>query len=266
MKYFDAAGHRLVFIEHGASPSHWDNLWNVENFEKIVRNGIKNRLMTKTTLKFIRPDKSKKVLDGGCGNGRFVHAFNTLGYDSYGVDYAPKTISKIKTIFPDLKVNIGDVRKLDFPNNYFDGYWSIGVIEHFYNGYDSVIKEAKRVIKSGGFLFITFPHLSILRKIKITLGCYRLFNEKITVQGKFYQFALDRRSVIKEIEKYDFTLIQTAPHAGMKGLKDEISFFKPLLQKIYDSHNIILRIIAYGISITFSWFSGHTVLLIFRKQ
>lgn len=265
MKYFDRQNNRLIFIGNEASPSHWDNQWDVENFEKIVKDGIKNRLITKTTLEFIHPDPSKKVLDGGCGNGQFVYAFDKLGYDSYGVDYAPKTVSKIKTIFPDLKVNINDVRKLDFPDNYFDGYWSIGVIEHFFDGYESILNEMARVIKPGGFLFITFPYLSPFRKIKAQLGYYSLFDEKTVGRENFYQFALDHHSVIKEIEKHHFTLVRTTPHAGTKGFKDEVAFLKPLLQRIYDSRNIFLKIINYGLSITLSRFSGHSILLVFRK-
>lgn len=266
MKYFDKAGNRLVFMEKKASPIFWDSLWNVKNFKKTVMNGIKNRLITKTTLKFILPDKSKKILEGGCGNGQFVYTFNKLGYNSYGIDYAPKTISKIKTVFPDLKVSVGDVRKLDFPDNYFDGYWSIGVIEHFFEGYESIISEMERVIKPGGFLFLTFPHLSILRKIKIKLGCYHIFDKKKFDREKFYQFALDNKSVAKEIQKYNFTLIQKTSYSGTKGLKDEISALKPLLQKIYDSRNIFLRIMNYGISVLISPFSGHSILLVFRKK
>lgn len=253
-------------MEKTSSPEYWDSRWDVKNFEKIVKNGIKERLIIKTTLKFVRPDKSKKILEGGCGNGQFVYAFNKLGYDSYGIDYAPKTISKIKTIFPELNVSIGDVRKLDFPNRYFDGYWSIGVIEHFFEGYKPIISEMERVIKPGGFLFITFPHLSILRKIKIKLGCYPLFDEKIIGQETFYQFALDHCHVIEEIKEYNFTLVKKTPYSGTKGFKDEISFLKPLLQKIYDSHNIFLRIINYGLSVVLAGFSGHITLLVLRKK
>jgi len=266
MKYFDKQNNRLVFVEKSASPDYWDSHWDIQNFKKIVENGIKNRLITKTTLKFIRPSKSKRVLEGGCGNGQFVYLFDKMGYDSYGIDYAPKTVAKIKTIFPDLKVSAGDVRKLDFADNYFDGYWSIGVIEHFFDGYESIISEMERIIKPGGFLFVIFPHLSILRKIKIKFGCYPIFDEKNADLKNFYQFAFDQRSVIKEIKKHDFTLVQTIHDNGIKGLKDEISLLKPSLQKLYDSRNILSRIINYGLSITLSAFSGHAILLVFRKQ
>ncbi len=266
MTYFDNKNNRLVFMGKNASPDFWDNQWDVKNFEKIIRNGKNNRLIIKTTTNFIHPDKSKRVLEAGCGNGQFVYAFDELGYDSYGIDYAPKTISRIKEIFFNLKVSVGDVRKIDFPDNYFDGYWSIGVIEHFYEGYIPIITELKRVIKPRGFLFISFPHLSLLRKIKIKLKCYPIFNNTILEKEEFYQFALDHNQIIEEMQNNNFVLLQKTPYSGTKGLKDEIAFLKPILQKIYDSKNIFVRIFNYGLSLILSRFSSHAILLVFRKK
>lgn len=265
-KYFDKRNNRLIFTDKVASPDFWDKQWNVDNFKETVKNGIKNRLITRTTKKYIHPAKLKRILEGGCGNGQFVYAFDKLGYDSYGVDYAGKTIQKINSIFPDLKITIGDVRKLNFPDNYFDGYWSIGVIEHFYGGYAPTIKEATRVIKSGGFLFITFPHLSLLRKIKIKFGYYPIFDNKILEKEKFYQFISDHKDVIKNIESHSFSLIEKNRFSGLKGLKDEISSFKFLLQKLYDSKNILIQIINYSFSLILSPISSHAILLVFRKK
>ncbi len=267
MKYFDKKNNRLVFTGKIASPDFWDNQWDVENFEKMVRKGGgKHNLVVKTTKKFIQPDKSKKILEGGCWNGQFVYAFDKLGYDAYGVDYAPKTVSKINNAFPELKVTVGDVRKLDFPDNYFDGYWSVGVIEHFLEGYLLITNEISRVLKPSGYLFITFPHMSILRKLKSKLGLYPVFDDKIIEKENFYQFALNYKKVIEKIEKNNFILLQKIPYSGTKGLKDEISFLQPVLQKIYDSKNIFLRIFNYGLSLISAKFSSHAILLVFRKN
>lgn len=264
-KYFDKLNNRLVFTGKIASPDFWDNVWDVKDLAKTIRGGIKNRLIVKTTKKYLTPDKSKKILEAGCGNGQFVHAFHSLGYDVYGVDYAAKTVSKTKSIFPELNITIGDVRNLDFPDNYFDGYWSVGVIEHFYDGYDPIINEMKRVLKPGGVLFISFPHMSILRKLKTLLGCYGTF-KNIPDSEEFYQFALDHEKVIAKLNAMGFLLLKKIPYSGTKGLKDEISFTKPVLQRIFDSKNILIRIINYGLSLTLARFSSHAILLVFRKK
>lgn len=266
MKYFDFSNYRLIQTGQNATPEYWDEQWEDKNLEKKIKSGLKNRLIIGTTKKYISPNPSKKILEGGCGNGQFVYAFSQLGYDSYGVDYAPNIISQIKNIFPDLKVSVGDVRKSDFPDNYFDGYWSIGVIEHFLEGYDTVISETSRVLKPEGFLFITFPHLSCLRKLKIKWGLYPGFNENQVKKEGFYQFLLSHTEVISKIEKSGFKLIEKRRFSGLKGLKDEVIILKPLLQRIYDAKNIIIKVINYSLSLILSPFSSHAILLVFRKK
>ncbi len=63
------------------------------------------------------------------------------GYQSAGVDFAKETIERVKEIIPKLDVRVGDVRDLQFPDNYLTGYWSLGVIEHFWDGYYDILEE-----------------------------------------------------------------------------------------------------------------------------
>lgn len=265
-KYLDTKNNRLVFTGKSAGPDFWDKAWDVENFKKVIEGGKNNRLVIGTTKKFLPAKSSPKILEAGCGNGQFVLAFHNLGYDAYGVDYADKTIAKTKSIFPELKISVQDVRKLEFPNDYFDAYWSVGVIEHFFNGYQEILEEIKRVVKPGGYAFISFPHMSLLRKLKVKLGLYPPFDEKILDKENFYQFALDHDKIIENIANSGFILEKKIPNDGTKGLKDEISFLKPPLQKIYSSRNFFLRVLNYSLSLLLAKFSSHAVLLVFRKK
>lgn len=264
-KYFDKENNRLIFNQQAASPTYWDEHWDMENFPESVKKGGRNRLIMSITKRYLPPQKNKKILEGGCGKGQLVYAFKELGYDAYGIDYAKRTVDKTNKLFPELKISFGDVRKTEFPDNFFDGYWSIGVIEHFFEGYASVIREMERIIKPGGFLFVAFPHFSLLRKLKVKLGLYPLFDANRNRED-FYEFVYDCGDVINEIEKYNFVNYKKIIYGGTKGLKDEVSFFHPLLQKIYDSNNIFLRILNYGSSVILSKFSSHSALLIFRKK
>ena len=265
-KYYDQKNNRLVFTGKTATPDYWDNQWDVEGFKKIIESGLKNRLIVNNTKKYVYPNKSKKILEAGCGNGQFVYALDRLGYDAYGVDYAEKTVARTKSLFPGLKITIQDVRKLDFPDNYFDAYWSIGVIEHFFEGYERILGEIHRVLAPGGYLFITFPHMSLLRRLKVKLRVYPPFQDGIIQKEEFYQFALDHDEVIKKFKQNGFVLRQKVPYSGTKGLKDEISIVRKFLQKVYDSKNILLRIFNYGLSVFSARLSSHAILLVFQKE
>lgn len=206
------------------------------------------------------------VLEGGCGKGEYVYLLTQAGYKCVGVDTAKNTVGEIRRAIPALDVRYGDVRKLDFPDNYFDGYWSLGVIEHFFSGFRSTLKEMARVIDPGGFLFITFPYMSPFRTIKAKLGLYptRRFKKQ---PRRFYQFALDHNKVVAKIEKAGFRLVAQKPFDGFKGLKDEIkilAFFLDLIGKL-TAKNIFFGGVRFIVDNIFVRFSGHIILLVFQR-
>lgn len=265
-KHFDPKNKRLIFFMDKSTPAFWDRHWKTKDFRSEVENGKRENLVSRTTRTYIAPRKDRRILEGGCGRGQYVYSLDASGYDAYGIDYAENTVKKTNELFPGLKIAIGDVEKLDFPDAYFDGYWSLGVIEHFWDGYDKITNEMGRIIKPGGFLFITFPYMSPLRKLKARLGMYPESHQHDHTIGNFYQFALDDGKVTKDLRRSGFRLIGRKPFDGVKGMKDEIGFLKPFLQKIYDGRNVALKVINMLISIMSSSFASHSILLIFRKD
>jgi len=263
MKYYDQIQKRIIMTGNKADSVFWEQHWNAENFKRQVENGVYNRLIKKITCKFLKP--GLKVLDGGCGVGQNVYGLESWHYEAYGVDFAKKTILLTKNLFPSLKVYFEDVRKMHFSDNFFDGYWSLGVIEHFWDGYDEVLKEARRIIKPNGFLFVTVPHLSYLRKIKIFFGYYpqSLFTKE---PADFYQFILNDREVIKNAQKHGFKLMAKKSYGAVKGIKDEVVFLGNILQKIYDGQNVVSKFLRFFISLFFDRATGHMILLIFKKE
>jgi ubiquinone/menaquinone biosynthesis C-methylase UbiE len=266
MKYFDKKNNRLVFEEKRATVEFWDNLWNISDFKNTILSGKNDFFVSRYTKKYIRPEKNKKILEGGCGKGNFVYSLSIKGYDSYGVDYAKETVKHINAVMPELNISSGNVECLNFSENFFDGYWSLGVIEHFFDGYGKISSEMKRVIKPGGYLFITFPYMSPIRKLKTKFNSYPKFEENKFNKENFYQFALDYKKVKSDLEKLGFKLIFKKPFDGIKGLKDEVRFIRYPLRQIYNSKKILLRILSAIISRLFSPFSSHCILLIFQKS
>jgi SAM-dependent methyltransferase len=263
-KYFDKNKKRLVFINKASNPEFWDMHW--DKFNPDINYPEKNHVLDfviRSTNKFL--PKGSTILEGGCGMGQEVCKLQKAGFRTIGVDFAIKTVNLVNKIKPELDVRYGDVCKLDFENNFFDGYWSFGVIEHFYDGFQPILLEMKRVIKPGGYLFITFPHISFLRKIKAKLNAYPNWDNNPEKIESFYQFALDSQNVKSEFQKNGFIFIKKQHLSGLKGLKDEVEFLKKPLQKIYDSKNLFGKAIGKIISIIFNRFSSHSILLIFKN-
>ncbi|MEW6068857.1 MAG: class I SAM-dependent methyltransferase [Nitrospirota bacterium] len=209
------------------------------------------------------PNEKGLILEGGCGIGQMVHAFKCQGYNAVGIDFAGETIKRVKAAVPDLDVRLGDIRNLPFRDGEIAGYWSFGVIEHFWEGYEKIIDEMKRVIRNGGYLFITFPYMSPLRKCKVSLGLYNRDVDNCETD-KFYQFALDYNKVIFDLKAIGFTFVEKVPFDGVKGFKDEVKVSKPLLQKIYDGK--ILQRYRATIDKLLKPFASHMMLLVMQRS
>lgn len=261
-QYFDQTNQRLVFISKKANPAFWDQHWNQCLNKKIYQDRISSfDPVLRITKKFLSP--GSKVLEGGCGLGQNVSKLSLQGYKVWGVDYAPQTVRRAKEYFSKLNIKKADVKNLPFPANYFDGYWSIGVIEHYYQGYEEIFAEMARVIKKEGFLFLSFPYMSCWRKTKAKLNFYPPWQEDKNLRENFYQFALEGNKVKEDLKTQGFREVARYYLDATKGLKDECRLLKPILQKIYDAQ---FQGINFLISLLGSRFMGHSLLLVLKKE
>ena len=262
-KYYDSNFDRLIYIVQAATEQFWDEQWQTVEFRKAITS-TPNSWVAMITKKYL--SVGSRILEGGCGQANNVYALHKYGFDVIGLDYASETVEKIRKSAPELSIVLGDVRKLPFDDNYFDGYWSIGVVEHFWQGYDDIASEMERVIRRGGYLFITFPVMSSLRKWKAKNNKFKKFEGFISEPDGFYQFALSPNSVIQHFNSLGFELIHSKGLDGLKGIKDEISFINKFLQNIYDSNKIYATVFRKIIDIIFAHHCGHAMLLVLRRK
>ena len=254
----------LAYFKQQASPEFWDKHWETDILKETLRGAKDDGLFVPLVKRYL--PRNNIILEGGCGQGYIVQALQYQGYKAIGIDFAAGTIQKIKEAMPELDVRVGDVRALDFPDASLDGYVSVGVIEHFWNGYEAIIQEMYRTLKVGGFLFVSFPYMSPLRRLKAALHIYRYqestaLNER---QEQFYQFALPTLSVLADMSSLGFELRERFAFGGLKGFKDEVALAKPLLQDIYDGKR--WRRWQKPLERLFTPFAAHCDLLVLRKK
>lgn len=263
MIVYDAKNQRLAIFQKKATPDFWDEHWQQDDLKKAVSSKQIYHFLKSVTAKYLKP--GTKILEGGCGIGQVVFNLQSWGYKAYGVDFAEQTIQTVKNLVPNLKLTVQDVRKLDFPDHFFDGYWSLGVIEHFYEGYDEITNEMARVLKPGGYLFLTFPVMSPLRKLKARLHLYPKLDVTMNTQH-FYEFMLNPDSVKKNLKRLGFTLMKSHPYDALKGLKDEVTFLQPVLQRIYNGKGIFTRGTRFLFTVIFARITGHMMLFVLKKK
>ena len=211
----------------------WTEYWDNVDFNKFIDSyRIKDHELVKVFRGYL-PAKGK-ILDGGCGFGQWSIILDEFGYDLEAVDFNKQAVNIIKEHFPNLSVSVGDVLKLRYPNDYFDGYISMGVVEHFEEGPEKVLEEAHRVLKDGGAFLVSVPYFNPLRKIKSPWGklYFRRNNLGRNNKGKFYQYAFSVGEFRKILRESGFRVMKVIPYDVTKGLKDEIPLFNYFRQKL----------------------------------
>src|SRR5579864_2997438 len=80
--------------------------------------------MAESIIDFMQKHKLKKILDVGCGTGRYVKFFNDKGFPTVGIDYADDAIKIARKITKN-KVRKASAIKLPFKKGTFDLVLSI---------------------------------------------------------------------------------------------------------------------------------------------
>jgi len=140
----------------------WDSMWTTRTIEHELEQCDLEVVRRDLLLSYL--PKEGKILDAGCGFGKLVIYLKRLGYDIVGIDNNELAISKLKEYDSSLQVELGDILNIHYPDNSFDAYISMGVVEHFEEGPLPALKEAHRVLKPGGLIFVSVPTVNILRK------------------------------------------------------------------------------------------------------
>jgi len=263
VKYHDAEHGRLIQVDHKASAEFWDEKWSADSVASYDSQAVLP--FVDLTKRFLPP--GSRVLEGGCGAGGKVAALTAAGYRMVGVDYAPETVSRLNQSCPEFDIRVGDVFQLDFPDGQFDGYWSFGVIEHFWNGYGGILAEARRVLRDNGYLFLTFPSMSPLRQLKARLGAYSFWKGGTTEPTGFYQFLLSPDIACKDLQDAGFSIAHCSRIQTTSGVKQELKYLWHACSLVGTRFpESLQRMMADAVELSLRDLIGHLTLIAARKN
>ena len=100
-------------------------------------------------IRTIGPLEGRRLLDLGCGKGRFASHLVSLGAEVVGIDLAAAMLAEARGI----DRAKASARRLPFADAVFDVVFAVEVLEHV-GDVQPVIQEVRRVLKPGGTLAI----------------------------------------------------------------------------------------------------------------
>jgi ubiquinone/menaquinone biosynthesis C-methylase UbiE len=115
------------------------------------------------------------VLDMGCGTGtvlrRMADSCEIIGY---GIDAEENMVAEARQKCPDMNIQISRCEDTPFENQYFDVI-TVCMAYHHFADRAGFAKEAARLLKPGGRLYIADPRLPFIIR-KILNGLFKLVN------------------------------------------------------------------------------------------
>jgi SAM-dependent methyltransferase len=153
----------------------------------------------------------ERVLDVGCGAGRFVAALQAAGADPVGVELAEAALERARANAPgaDLRL-LADDGSIPLGHASVDLVWCSEVLEHVADT-AHLLLEVRRVLRPGGRLLVTVPYHGRLQAAMIALTRFEAHFDPLGQHLRFYT----RRSLAETLRHAGFEDVRVRARHGL---------------------------------------------------
>jgi SAM-dependent methyltransferase len=129
-------------------------------FETGITPGPSAAIHTQLLEGYVRP--GDRVLDAGCGPGRFTLEMLRLGAHVTALDISPGQLELLRARVPDVEAVLGDITDLSrFPDDGFDATVCFGgPLSYVVDRAEQAVSELARVTRSGGHVLVSVMGLA----------------------------------------------------------------------------------------------------------
>jgi SAM-dependent methyltransferase len=159
-------------------------------------------------LREARP--GERVLDVGCGAGRFLAALRDAGADPVGVELAAGAVERARRNVPSADVRLVTADgSLPLGHGEIDLVWCSEVLEHVPDTF-GFLTEVRRVLRRGGRVLVTVPDHGRVKRTLLALAHYDAHYDPLGQHLHFYT----RRSLARALHATGFEDVALGPLGG----------------------------------------------------
>jgi len=177
--------------------------------------------------------KNKLVLEVGCGSGFISERLIKNGCKVVGIELDPSTAKKARKFCEDvICIDIEQMNKINYPNNYFDVILFGDVLEHLKDPKGVLIK-LKRYLKNDGYIVITIPNAAFWsQRLRLLFGKWEYKNGGQCERTHLRFFTLKSLKKLIDESGYNIDKLDVIPYPA--------NWFTYRLAKLWK------RVLAYG--------------------
>jgi 2-polyprenyl-3-methyl-5-hydroxy-6-metoxy-1,4-benzoquinol methylase len=163
----------------------------------------------------VRP--GERVLDVGCGEGRFAAELARAGVEVVAIDVAEEPLRRARELYPELDLRlVGGAGGWPAPDAGFDAVWAGEVIEHVADT-AAWLSQLRRTLRPGGRLLLSTPAHGPLRRLRLAIS-ERAFADHFDPLGDHLHF-YTRRMLARLLEEFGFERVRVAAAGGPPGAR-----------------------------------------------
>jgi 2-polyprenyl-3-methyl-5-hydroxy-6-metoxy-1,4-benzoquinol methylase len=158
-----------------------------------------------------------RVLDIGCGEGRFAAALARQGAEIVAVDVAAEPLRRARASHPALDLRLVEPEAvLPLEDAGFDAVWAGETIEHVADT-AQWLSEVRRLLRSGGLLLLSTPDHGPLSRLRLALG-HRAFDAHFDPCSDHLRF-YTRRALTSLLVDFGYEDVTVLAAGGLPGAR-----------------------------------------------